>query len=122
MRKPSKLTLYMKTLGQKIRELRELKGLSLREMSKKLEVSAAFLSDIELGRRFPSEEVLKKICKILQVKFDELKDLDPRAPIEELKRMSEGDPQYALALRTMVDDDVSASELLHWLQQKKKNK
>lgn len=112
----------MPTLGQRIRDLRELKDLSLREMAKKLEVSAAFLSDIELGRRFPSDDVLKKICKVLQVKFDELKDLDPRAPIEELKRMSEGDPQYALALRTMVDNDVSASDLLQWLKQKKKNK
>ena len=52
----------MKTsgLGQRIRELRGKKDLSLRELAKKLDVSAAFLSDIELGRRYPSE---KGICR-----------------------------------------------------------
>lgn len=40
----------MKTLGQRIRELRETKDLSLREFAKQLgDLSAAFLSDVELG-------------------------------------------------------------------------
>lgn len=44
----------VKTLGQRIRELRERDDLSLREFARKLGVSAAFLSDVELGRRHPS--------------------------------------------------------------------
>ena len=48
----------MKTLGQRIRELREEKDFSLRELAKKSGVTAPFLSDIELGRRYPSEKVL----------------------------------------------------------------
>lgn len=112
----------MPTLGQRIRELREQKDISLREMAKKLDISAAFLSDIELGRRYPSDEVLKQIAKALHVKFDELKQLDPRAPLEDLKRLSEGDPQYAVAFRTMIDNDISADELLQWLKKKKRSK
>ena len=66
----------MKTLGQLIRELREEKDLSLREFSKKLNLSAPFVSDIELGRRFPSDDILEKMAEILDVPSDEL-----RAPV-----------------------------------------
>ena len=39
----------MKTLGEHIRELREERDLSLRELATKIQVSAAFMSDVELG-------------------------------------------------------------------------
>ena len=42
-----------KTLGVRIRELRDQRDLSLREFARRLgDVSAAHLSDIELGRRY----------------------------------------------------------------------
>ena len=53
------------TLGQKIHELRDKADLSLRELALKISVSAPFLSDIELGRRFPSEEVLQT-CRCVE--------------------------------------------------------
>lgn len=112
----------MPTLGQKIRELRDQKDISLREMAKRLDLSAAFLSDLELGRRYPSDEVLKNIAKILHVKFDELKDLDPRAPVEDLKRKAEADPQYAVALRALVDSNVSPEQILSLLKNQKNDK
>ena len=58
----------MKTLGEKIRELREERDLSLRELAKKLNLSAAFLSDIELGRRNPSDKVLSDLAKLISPK------------------------------------------------------
>jgi len=99
-------------LGQRIRELREERDLSLRELAKKLKVSAAFLSDIELGRRYPSEENLKDLARILGVLFHDLKAHDTRPPIEEMKRLSATDPRYAVAFRTMIDRKPSAEELL----------
>jgi len=99
-------------LGQRIRELREERDLSLRELAKKLKVSAAFLSDIELGRRYPSEENLKDLAGILGVSFRDLKAHDTRPPIEEMKRLSATDPRYAVAFRTMIDRKPSAEELL----------
>jgi transcriptional regulator with XRE-family HTH domain len=99
-------------LGQRIRELREERDVSLRELAKKLGVSAAFLSDIELGRRYPSEENLKDLARMLGVSFDNLKAHDTRPPIEEMKRLSASDPRYAVAFRTMIDRKPSAEELL----------
>jgi transcriptional regulator with XRE-family HTH domain len=99
-------------LGQRIRELRDAKDLSLRELAKKLGCSAAFLSDIELGRRYPAEKNLRDIARILKVPFEELKAYDDRAPIEEMKRLAAKDPLYAVAFRTMIDRKLSAEDLL----------
>ncbi|MBI4090739.1 MAG: helix-turn-helix transcriptional regulator [Candidatus Komeilibacteria bacterium] len=100
------------SLGQYIRELRDQRDLSLREFAKKLGCSAAFLSDIELGRRYPSETVLQDMARILKVSVDDLKARDVRPPIEEIKRITASDPRYALAFRTVIDHGVSPERLL----------
>ena len=92
-----------KTLGQRIRELREERDISLREFARRLDgLSAAHVSDIELGRRFPSADVLLKMAHVLHVDVAELKKLDSRPPVEELRRRAEADPSYGIALRRMV--------------------
>jgi len=80
------------SLGQKIKELRDAADLSLRELAKILGVSAPFLSDVELGRRFPSEEVLAKLASALDVPLEELRQYDSRQPVADLKRMIESNP------------------------------
>src|SRR5246500_3192287 len=72
------------SLGQRLHELRDKADLSLRELSKKVGISGPFLSDIELGRRFPSEEILAKLAKVLNVSLEDLKQYDNR----ELERQS----------------------------------
>jgi transcriptional regulator with XRE-family HTH domain len=106
----------MKTLGQRIRELREEKDLSLREFAKKLGgLSAAFLSDVELGRRHPSETVLADMARALGTTVEDLKRYDSRPPVEELRRLSSADPAYGFAFRKLVDKDVSPEDLLRFL-------
>ena len=101
-----------------MRRRRDELDLSLREFAKRLDCSPAFVSDIELGRRNPSERVLADIARILGVKVEELQAMDVRAPIEDIKRLTQNDPQYALAFRTMIDKKVSAKELLDFVNQK----
>ena len=85
-----KLTVVMKkTLGDRLRELRDARDLSLRELAKQLgDVTAAHLSDIEFGRRFPSEELLARLAKFFKVEETELRALDTRPPVEEMKRLA----------------------------------
>jgi len=94
----------MTTLGERIRELRDAKDVSLREFAKQIEVTPAHLSDIELGRRFPSDPLLKRIAVQLGVRLEELKKHDSRPPVDEIKRLSEADPAYGFAFRKIVDD------------------
>lgn len=109
----------MKTLGQKIRELREIKDVSLRELAKEIQVSAAFLSDIELGRRFPSESILLSLSKKLGISVDELRTYDTRPPIDDIKRLASSNPKYALAFRQVIDKKISAEDLLKFVKTKK---
>jgi transcriptional regulator with XRE-family HTH domain len=92
------------SLGEIVRELREKSDLSLRELAKKLEISAPFLSDIELGRRYPSDETLQKLSKILKVPVEELRRHDHRDSVADLKRLIESNPGLGFAFRTAVDE------------------
>jgi transcriptional regulator with XRE-family HTH domain len=112
----------MKTLGEYLRELREQRDLSVRELAKRLDVSAPFLSDVELGRRHPSGEVLERLAALLKTTVADLRKYDSRPPVEELKRLSANNPAMGFALRRVVDDEISADELLAFLKQRKKNK
>ena len=112
----------MKTLGQRIRELREEGDLSLRELGKRLSVSAAFLSDIELGRRYPSDKVLTKMAQILGTSKEDLKMYDHRPPVQELKRLSEADPMYGIAFRKMIDKKISAEDLIAFVDKETKGR
>ena len=112
----------MKTLGERIRERREELDLSLREFAKQVNCSPPFISDIEHGRRFPSEQVLEAMAQALRLKLAELQKLDPRPPMEELKRMAESNPTYAFAFRTMVANKTNAEDLLRFVTDRSKGK
>ena len=104
-----------KPLGQFIRELREKLDISGRELAKKLEISAAHESDIELGRRFPSDDLLAKMATELRTSVEELKKHDSRVPVEELKEGA-----YGFALRRMLESNVKPDELLKLAEEKRK--
>jgi transcriptional regulator with XRE-family HTH domain len=109
-----------KTLGERIRELRDEKDLSLREFGKKLGgISPAFLSDIELGRRHPSDKVLTDIARVLGTSVDKLRSYDARPPVKELKRLASADPRLGFALRRVVEKEISPEELLEWVDRQK---
>ena len=112
----------MKTLGERIRELREQRDLSVRELAKELSLSAPFLSDIELGRRHPSKDVLDRLASILKTTPEDLKKYDARPPVQELKRIAASNPAMGFALRRVVDEKVSPEELLEFLKRHGKGK
>jgi transcriptional regulator with XRE-family HTH domain len=112
----------MEGIGPFIRRRRDELDLSLRELAKKLDCSPAFISDIELGRRHPSDKVLVEIARLLKVKVEELREMDVRAPIDEIKRITQDDPTLALAFRTVIDKNISANDLLEFVRKKEGEK
>jgi len=110
----------MQTLGHRIHQLREEKDLSLREFARQLgDISPAHISDIENGRRNPSDELLQKMARVLGERFDELKQLDNRLPVEQLKRAMRQDPAYGFALRKLTEGNVSADDILKLVEKKR---
>jgi transcriptional regulator with XRE-family HTH domain len=57
-------------IGQRIRKQRELIGYSREKLAEKLDVSAKFCSDIELGTRGMSLETLSKLTATLRMSSD----------------------------------------------------
>lgn len=112
----------METLGEHIRRVREGKDYSLREFAKKLEVTATFLSDIERNKRHPSESVLEKIARWLDLDFEDLKKLDNRIPIKELKELFDTNNDYGFAFRKLAQSRVTPEQLIRLAQEKDEDK
>ena len=90
------------TLGQKLRQLRDERDLGLRETARELDLTPPFLSDVEQGRRFPSDNVLSKFAEFFNTSVDELKTYDSRPPVAELKSIANANPVVGFALRGAV--------------------
>lgn len=61
--------------GNRIRKLREQKGLLLRQVAAKLEMDTATISKIERGTRHAKKEQLKPLAKLLSISETELETL-----------------------------------------------
>lgn len=61
---------HARAIGEKLREVRQERGMSLRELAAKAEVSASMLSQIETGKVFPSVRSLYGIATALGVSVD----------------------------------------------------
>ena len=76
----------MTPLGQKLRQMREERGLSLKDMAKALRVSSAYLSALEHGRRGkPTWMLLQRIIAYFNVIWDEAEDLQRLAEMSDPK-------------------------------------
>lgn len=103
--------------GEFLAEKREERDLTLREMARKMGVSAPFLSDVEKNRSAPlTKERLDKVSEILNLDTDEkttMYDLVGRqrntvAP--DLPDYIMGRDYVAMALRTARDLNASEAE------------
>ncbi|MGH9714005.1 MAG: helix-turn-helix domain-containing protein [Candidatus Acidiferrales bacterium] len=61
-----------RTVGDVIHDARATLKLSLRDVTKQLDITPSYLSDIENNRRVPSEEVLAALGKLLRLDYDDL--------------------------------------------------
>ena len=113
--------------GEFLTAKREERDLTLREMSRKMGVSAPFLSDVEKGRSAPlTKERLDKVAEILHFDTDEktaMYDLVGRqrntvAP--DLPEYIIGRDYVAAALRTARDLNAGEAEWRRFVEDLKK--
>lgn len=89
------------TLGEAIYTARNEKGITLRGLATAVGVSAPFLSDVEHGRRRPSEERLTAIAKALGTSPQDLQDM---ALTREAAHALENDPELLALVRRCARD------------------
>jgi len=106
----------MQTLGQHLREVREKRQISIRRLAKTIGVTAAYLSDIELGRRHPSEVVMASLAKALHTSIDDLHRHDPRSLINEIQIRVRNDPEYGWVLKRLLSKCTTTKDLLRIIE------
>ena len=81
-------------MGERIRQLRLEEGISLRELARRADISASFVSEIESGRYYPTGPVLEKIAAELKATAADLSKLDNRASLSDLRQLLKADPGW----------------------------
>lgn len=110
-------------LGDRLKRMREQRGLGLRETANLVGISATYLSRIENNKEPspPSEEKIRRLADELGEDFDELMRLADRLPsdVTEIIKMDDDMPAF---LRRARENNVSAKDLLSLLEDKKRDK
>ena len=119
----------MTPFGEKLREMREAKGVSLSDMAAELGISSAYLSALEHGKRGrPSWYLVQRIIAYFNIIWDEAEQLlglarisHPRVTIDTSglnPRATELANRLAFAIKDM--DQQKFDALLELLKQPKK--
>ena len=99
-------------LGERIRELRKIKGISQLELAYDMDMSMNTISGIELGKISPKIETLRKIASKLDVEIGELfnfshttaKNKVTRKKIEEISRkLQDFDTAFIILAQNTID-------------------
>ena len=106
------------TLGSFVREHRMSRGLSLRNLAAKLEISPVYMSNIETDRKpAPTQEKLDKLVEILGLGQYEAEQLLDLAAKSKNRQVSADLPEYIMerdivrvALRTAKEVDATDAE------------
>lgn len=91
-----KLEASMETqgMGERLRDLRVKKELTLRELARRVDISPSFLSEIETGRSYPSDPVLERLAEELGVTLAGMRSLDMRSHLSDLRKLLDSDASW----------------------------
>jgi transcriptional regulator with XRE-family HTH domain len=62
----------MKRFGEKLRTLRQKRGLTMRQLGKMLEVTDGYVSKMETGDKLPNVAMVIKVARLFNVTSDQL--------------------------------------------------
>jgi transcriptional regulator with XRE-family HTH domain len=106
--------------GTTIRDARESKGISLRDLAKRIEVSPTFLSKVETEDWKPKEDKLRKIAQILELDGDALVAQAGRVPSDLVEIIKKHGAKAELATLLRITKAYSATEMSKVVQAAKK--
>jgi HTH-type transcriptional regulator, competence development regulator len=104
------------TFGERVRELRKAKNLTLRDLAAKVKVNFTYLSKIENHKLdfgdYPGEGLIRKLAKVLGADEDELLLLAEKIPDDIRKRVVQRPDAFRKIARL---DDKELDKLLEEL-------
>lgn len=102
-----------RTFGIFLRQRREELGLTLRELASKLQVTAAYLSDIEKGNRRAPINYIGELCIALEISeeervlFEDLANITHKMACPDMEPYLRNKEIARVALRKARDRDIS---------------
>lgn len=98
------------SFGEWLREARAAKKITMRALATQLEITPAYLSDIENDNRVPAEEVISKMAGVLGFDFDEAMIRAGRFG-KDTERYLRRQKDAVRLLRRVSDANLSAEQL-----------
>ncbi len=115
--------------GDYVKKKREEMGISLRGLAEKIQISPAYLCDIEKGNRQPPAKFLKTLAEVLGIREDDelnafydLAGIGKNGQHSDINGYIEGLPSARMALRMAKNQnftDEDWMELVEIIKQKK---
>ena len=112
------------SLGGRIRQARELKGLSISVVAAQAEISTAYLQKLEVGDvKHPSPRILHSLSAVLEIDYGELMRLAgyvvPDGEGNSRRRRNE--LTYAMSSEELTDDEAEVlAEYLSWYRSRRR--
>ncbi|RKN86194.1 helix-turn-helix domain-containing protein [Paenibacillus ginsengarvi] len=104
-------------IGQRVKQLRAEKGLSLNELAERAGVAKSYLSSIERDiQTNPSIHFLEKISKVLDVPMQTFLPPAPPNPSESRNEEQELDPEWTKLVREAMESGVTKEQFLEFLE------
>ncbi len=101
----------MDTLGKRVKQLREKKGLSQRDLAKLIGTSAGLISFIERNKNKPSYEIIRRLSLVLGTSADYLISGKPSADAL-TKALEELDKPFYVSSKEITNLSDNEKELL----------
>lgn len=112
------------TFGEFIKEKRQNKGITLRAFADMVEIAPAYMSDIEKSKRnAPTQEILEKMIKVLELSNEEANELfdlaasSKDAIAQDLKEYVSGNQNVRAALRKAKDLKLGDDEWIKIIEE-----
>lgn len=85
--------------GLKLRQLREERGLGLKELSELAGISASYVNEIEKGKKYPKADKILQLSEALQVPYDDMVSLKLSKELDSLESFLQSPIIQALPLQ-----------------------
>lgn len=112
------------TFGEFIKEKRQNKGITLRAFADMIDIAPAYMSDIEKSKRnAPTQEILEKMVKVLELSNDEANELfdlaasSKNAIAQDLKEYVSDNQSVRVALRKAKDLNLGDDERIKIIEE-----
>jgi XRE family transcriptional regulator, master regulator for biofilm formation len=104
----------LSNVGKRIKEIRQKRGLSVRELAKKMDTSHSYISRVENGKVTPSLETLVKMAEVLECNVSDFFDNENKIEAdEELKK--EG-VEWIILGKELEKEGITLEQVKEWIR------